>query len=266
VLADALVVGADDARAAQATAASTAREGEQLHDSGQRMVTVARGVREATNHAAAQLTTTAATVQQGSDEVSRLQEVSAAVQRFGQAITSLADQTGLLALNAAVEAARAGRHGRGFAIVAQEVRLLADRSAEEADAMDRAVRDILTTLARAVALMARTRREVLTVAEASTSWVLDLDRIVRAAEAVAEAGGRIAETARENAHRAAATAAALVAAREDATHAAAETDSVAAGSVQQLHVIESMGGLAGELRAMAQELTAAVAAVRAGSK
>jgi methyl-accepting chemotaxis protein len=265
VLAEALASGAEEARAARLTADATAAGGERTHESGQRMVTVARGVREATSQAARQLTGAAATVQAGSEEVTRLQEVSAAVQRFGQAITSLADQTGLLALNAAVEAARAGRHGRGFAIVAQEVRQLADRSAEEADAMDRAVRDIQTTLERAVSLMGKTRREVLSVAEASASWVRDLERIVQAAEEVVAAGEQITGTARENAQRSAATAGLLVGAREDAAHAAAETDAVAAAGVQQVRAIESMGDLAGQLREMAAELTAAVAAVREGA-
>lgn len=266
VLADALAAGEEEARIARTTAAATASEGETTHDRGQRMVSVARGVRQATSQAAAHLTQAAATVQEGSDEVTRLQEVSAAVQRFGQAITALADQTGLLALNAAVEAARAGRHGRGFAIVAQEVRLLADRSAEEAESMDRAVREIQATLERAVALMDKTRGEVLAVADASTSWVRDLERIVDAAEAVAETGGRIAETARENARRSTATAQVLLAAREDAARAASETDSVAAASEQQVRALESMGDLAGQLSAMAEQLTAAVAAVRSGER
>ncbi len=266
VLANALVTGAEDARAAQTTAAATAAEGELTHNSGQRMVRTARGVRAATGQAMEQLTAAAATVQEGSDEVSRLQAVSAAVQRFGQAITSLADQTGLLALNAAVEAARAGRHGRGFAIVAQEVRALADRSADEADAMDRAVRDIQTTLDRAMSLMGKTLTEVLAVAEASTLWGGDLDRIVEAAESVAEAGERITGTARENARRAADTATALVGARADAAHAATETDAVAAANSHQVRAIESMGDAAGQLREMAHELTTAVAAVREGEE
>jgi methyl-accepting chemotaxis protein len=230
------------------------------------MVEVARGVREATQLAREQLTTAASIVQEGSVEVARLQAVSNAVQRFGQTITAIADQTSLLALNAAVEAARAGKHGRGFAVVAQEVRQLADRSTSEAEGMERAVREIQTTLERAVQLMARTRTEVLSVAEASGSWVGDLDRIVAAADAVADAGGRIAGAARESATRAAKMAQTMASATGDARRATVDTDSVAAASVQQVKAIEALDNAATHLSAMAEQLATAVAAVRAGSE
>ena len=262
-LAATLSRGSDDARAAQSIADSTVAEGRSTQQSGEAMLSDARVVRAATELAMGQLTAAAAIVQQGSEQVSRLQDISSAVQKFGQTITSLADQTGLLALNAAVEAARAGAHGRGFAVVAQEIRALADRSASEAEGMDRAVRDIRATLDKAVALMHRTRGEVLSVADASRNWVDELDRIVAASEAVAASGDRIVRAARDSAQRSDEMSLALSAARENAYRAATETESVAGASTQQEGAIDGLNDAATRLTATAQELAAAVAAVRA---
>ncbi|MCL7746708.1 methyl-accepting chemotaxis protein [Halalkalibacter alkaliphilus] len=86
--------------------------------------------------------------------ISNLEEKSSEIGSIISLITTVSDQTNLLALNAAIEAARAGEHGRGFAVVADEVRKLAEQSHKSAGQISTLIQDIQNDIQRSVSSMA----------------------------------------------------------------------------------------------------------------
>jgi len=110
--------------------------------------------------AIAALTETAVVVQDSADTVTALGQQSEDIGRVIEVIEDIADQTNLLALNAAIEAARAGEHGRGFAVVADEVRKLAEKTVQATQEISRTITSIQHESRNAVQSMVRGKETV----------------------------------------------------------------------------------------------------------
>ena len=99
------------------------------------------------------ISTLADEVRSAADVVNRFEEFSADVGQLLNTIQNVAEQTNLLALNAAIEAARAGEHGRGFAVVADEVRGLAVRTRQATEEIHKVIGELRQVSASAVTAM-----------------------------------------------------------------------------------------------------------------
>ncbi len=190
-----------------------------------------------------------------------------------ETIEDIASQTNLLALNAAIEAARAGEHGKGFAVVADEVRKLAERSSSSTKEINDLVRGIQTTVAEAVAAMQEGVQEVASGVGLANSAGESLASILKAAEAVfaqAEEASDASQRMRKSAEELVTSVDAVSAVIEENT---AATEEMSASSNEVSSSIESIASVSEEnsaaveeVSASAEEMTAQVEEVSASAQ
>lgn len=206
-----------------------------------------------------QMTSIQSSVDDTNLNIASLLERSKEVSTILNAITDISEQTNLLALNAAIEAARAGEHGKGFAVVADEVRKLAEESKTSAGEISSIVHGIQDDVQKAVEKMSQVTSNVNDGLDVSYDAIDKFGEILRSSgdikpqmEEVMAISGQMSAAVQQ-----------VTATANDlasiARNNASSSEEVAASTEEQLASMEEISASAKSLSTMAEDLTGKIA-------
>jgi len=198
--------------------------------------------------AAAQIHQVADSIDQTAQQIQVLSEHVQQIGNITTVIRDVADQTNLLALNAAIEAARAGEQGRGFAVVADEVRKLAERTTLSVQEISSVISTIQSSVSSTVDSMQSNCRLVAGVVTSAQQASGSMHGIREATETVRDAIAGISEAMREQ--------------RSASTELSRNVEGIAQMSEENTAAVASVASTANTLVGVSSELKSAVARFR----
>ncbi|WP_412856325.1 methyl-accepting chemotaxis protein [Bacillus sp. 179-C3.3 HS] len=194
------------------------------------------------------------TVQQAEQVLKELEDKSKDITSILSVINGIADQTNLLALNAAIEAARAGESGRGFSVVAEEVRKLAVQSADSAKEIENLIQEIVYEISKSQDMFKAVNREVHAGLDMTEEAKESFRNIFEAAEGMAKKLTQLNDTAGELSSGSQLVSQAMQEMREVSRESAANIQDIAASAEEQLASMEEISSSSVTLANMAEEL------------
>ena len=180
-----------------ASAEEVNRQSKEAAESASKATNQAGAASTVVDETLSQINSLADEIMQSTDVINQLSENSNNIGSMLAVIKGIAEQTNLLALNAAIEAARAGEQGRGFAVVADEVRTLASRTQRSAQEIEEVMTSLHSGISNAVDVMGNSHKMAQETVESSSKVGSALEVIVEMVDAISAINSQISSSADE---------------------------------------------------------------------